>query len=249
MKHLTDFALAWRLLTVIPLPFIPVDYNRPAGFGAAYYPLVGLVLGMLLAGADGLLSAWLPAGLAAALLLALWAGLTGLLHLDGFMDCCDGLLPPREAGRRLEIMKDSRVGSFGVAGAILLLLLKFNALLALSWPLRGPALVVTPVLARWGMTWAMAYYPLARREGAGVYFVAGLGWPQVVLASLIAVAVALVFVGWWGLLLLGLAWLAMTLIALFAVARINGLTGDVYGAIGEVTETVLLMGVIIIALI
>ncbi|MFN8457954.1 MAG: adenosylcobinamide-GDP ribazoletransferase [Anaerolineae bacterium] len=245
---LTDFALAWRLLTVIPLPFIPVDYNRPAGFGAAYYPLVGLVLGMLLAGADGLLSAWLPAGLAAALLLALWAGLTGLLHLDGFMDCCDGLLPPREAGRRLEIMKDSRVGAFGVAGTILLLLLKFNALLALSWPLRGPALVVTPVLARWGMTWAMARYPLARREGVGVYFVAGLGWPQVAVASLIALAVSLGFVGWWGLLLLGLAWLTMTLIALFAVARINGLTGDVYGAIGEVTETILLLGAVIITL-
>lgn len=246
---MTDFALAWRLLTVIPLPFIPVDYNRPAGFGAAYYPLVGLVLGMLLAGADGLLSAFLPAGLAAALLLTLWVGLTGLLHLDGFMDCCDGLLPPREVGRRLEIMKDSRVGAFGVAGAILLLLIKFNVLMALSWPLRGPALVVVPVLARWGMTWAMAYYPLARREGAGVYFVAGLGWPQVVVASLIAATVALVFMGWWSLLLVGLAWLAMTLIALFAVARINGLTGDVYGAIGEVTETVLLFGAVIITLI
>lgn len=234
---------------MIPLPFIPMDYNRPAGFGAAYYPLVGLVLGMLLAGADGLLTAFLPAGLAAALLLALWAGLTGLLHLDGFMDCCDGLLPPRDAGRRLEIMKDSRVGAFGVAGAILLLLIKYNALMALSWPLRGPALVVAPMLARWGMSWAMAYYPLARREGVGVYFVAGLGWPQVVVASLIAGGVTLVFVGWWGVLLLGLAWLSMFLIAMFALARINGLTGDVYGAIGEVTETILLIGAIIITLI
>lgn len=246
-NHLTDFSLAWRLLTVIPLPFIPADYNRPAGFGAAYYPLVGLILGLLLVGADGLFSAFLPMGLAAALLLAFWAGLTGLLHLDGFMDCCDGLLPAREPARRLEIMKDSRVGAFGVAGAILLLLIKYNALATLPWPLRGPVLVVAPTLARWGMTWAMARYPLARREGVGVYFVAGLGWPQVMIASLIAAGVALIFLGWWSLLACGLAWLMMTLLALFALARINGLTGDVYGAIGETTETIILTAMVAVA--
>jgi adenosylcobinamide-GDP ribazoletransferase len=247
VKHLTDFALAWRLLTVIPLPLIPADYNRPVGFGAAYYPLVGLILGLLLVGADGLFTTFLPAGLAAALLLAFWAGLTGLLHLDGFMDCCDGLLPPREPDRRLEIMKDSQVGAFGVAGAILLLLIKYNALATLPWPMRGPTLLVAPMLARWSMTWAMAHYPLARREGAGAFFVAGLGWPQAMFASASAAAVALILVEWWGVLLLGIAWLTTTLIARFALARINGLTGDVYGAIGEATETILLTLMVVVA--
>jgi adenosylcobinamide-GDP ribazoletransferase len=242
---LTDFAVAWRLLTIIPLSFFPADYRRPAGFGAAYYPLVGLILGLLLAGSDWLLSAFLPPGSEAALLLGLWVGLTGMLHLDGFMDCCDGLLPPRDPVRRLEIMKDSHVGAFGVIGAILLLLIKFNALVALPEPVRASTLVVAPTLARWGMTWAMAHYPLARREGSGVFFVAGLGWRQVLLASITAASVALLLLKLEGLLLLCVTWLTMSLVALLALARIRGLTGDVYGAIGEVTETILLIVMVV----
>jgi adenosylcobinamide-GDP ribazoletransferase len=106
---LLDFGLAWRLLTIIPLPLVSMETGRPAGRSAGYYPLVGLILGLLLAYLDRF-SAWLlPPGLASALLLVIWVALTGMLHLDGFMDACDGLLPPREPARRLEIMKDSRV--------------------------------------------------------------------------------------------------------------------------------------------
>jgi adenosylcobinamide-GDP ribazoletransferase len=241
LTHLTDFALAWRLLTIIPLPFLPKNPDRPAGMAAAYYPLVGLILGLLLAGAGQLLFFLFPAGLAAALLLALWAGLTGMLHLDGFMDSCDGLLPPREPARRLEIMKDSRVGAFGVIGVVLLLLVKFNALAALPPAYQAPALIAIPTLARWAMTWAMARYPLARREGTSVFFSAGLGWTQVFIASAIAAVAALTLMNWWGALLLGLTWLVTTLIASLAMARIAGLTGDVYGAICEITETALLL--------
>ena len=243
---LADFGLAWRLLTVLPLPFIPEDVERPAGQAAAYYPLVGLILGLLLAGADWLLVRLLPAGLAAALLLAGWAALTGLLHLDGLMDSCDGLLPPREPARRLEIMKDSRVGAFGVIGAALLLLIKFNALAALPAPQRLPFLAASPTLARWAITWAMVRYPLARTQGVSVFFSSGLGWGQAMLATIIAALAALSFSGGWGLLLLGLAWLAATLIARLAMARIAGLTGDVYGAICEVTEVVLLSAGVIL---
>ncbi|GAB4460415.1 MAG: adenosylcobinamide-GDP ribazoletransferase [Anaerolineae bacterium] len=236
-----DFALAWRLLTIIPLPFIPADPQRPAGLAAAYYPLIGLMLGLLLAGAGQLLFFLFPVGLAAALLLALWAGLTGLLHLDGFMDSCDGLLPPRDPARRLEIMKDSRVGAFGAIGVGLLLLVKFNALAALPVDYRVTGLIVIPVLARWAVTWAMVRYPLARREGTSVFFSAGLGWPQVIVASAIAAATAVAGLGWLGLLLGGIAWLVMTLISALAMARIAGLTGDVYGAICETVETALLL--------
>jgi adenosylcobinamide-GDP ribazoletransferase len=241
---LADFGLAWRLLTVLPLPLVPHEPARPAGQAAAYFPLIGLGLGAILAGASWLLYLFLPQGLAAALLLLLWVALTGMLHLDGLMDSCDGLLPPRDPARRLEIMKDSRVGAFGVIGAILLLLLKFNGLLALGPGQRWPALIVIPALARWAMTWNMARYPLARPEGLSVFFGRGLGWPQVGLASLVAGGAAMA--GWNimpGLLLWGLAWLAATLVARFALARIHGLTGDVYGATCELVEVLLLVGI------
>jgi adenosylcobinamide-GDP ribazoletransferase len=178
------------------------------------------------------------------MLLVLWAGLTGLLHLDGFMDSCDGLLPPRDPARRLEIMKDSRIGAFGAVGVVLLLLIKFNALTALPQAYRMPALITIPVLARWAMTWAMVRYPLARREGTSVFFSAGLGRTQIIAASVVAVLTALVLLNWFGLALLAAAWLVTTLVAGLAMARISGLTGDVYGAICELTETILLVIVV-----
>ena len=184
-----DFSTAWQLLTAVPLPFAPKTFNRPAGKAVAYYPLVGFGMGLLLAGAGWIFYALLPAGVASALVLVVWVGLTGMLHLDGFMDACDGLLPPRDPARRLEIMKDSRVGAFGVVGGILLLLLKFNGLAALPTSYRWAALICVPVLGRWGVSWAMTRYPLARKEGLGAFFKAGLGWTQIAIASIIAVVV------------------------------------------------------------
>lgn len=242
---LADFGLAWRLLTIVPLPFVPENVERPAGRAAAYYPLVGLILGVALVGAGQLFYLLLPEGITAALLLVIWVSLTGMLHLDGLMDACDGLLPPRDPARRLEIMKDSRVGAFGVVGAILLLLLKFNGLLVLPSASRWSALITIPVLARWAMTWAMARYPPVRTEGLSTFFRAGLGWVQVGVASMITVGVALGLFGVQGVILLAVTWLTTTLIARFAMARVGGLTGDIYGAICEVTEMVLLITVIV----
>jgi adenosylcobinamide-GDP ribazoletransferase len=238
---LTDFALAWGLLTSIALPVVPTHTSPSPGRAAAYFPLVGLILGGVLAGAGWVLYWLLPANVAAALVLVVWVGLTGMLHLDGFMDSCDGLLPPRERTRRLEIMKDSRVGAFGVVGGVLLLLVKFTALAALPEESRLAMLVAAPVLARWAMTWQMARYPRARSGGLGVLFTTGLGWPQVTTASAVAVGVAFFLLGWLGLIVLAGAWLAATLVAGLAMARLGGLTGDVYGATGEVVEAALLV--------
>ncbi len=241
IKPLIDFGLAWRLLTVVPLPLIPEDFERPAGYSAGYYPLVGLILGLILAGGAYLFDLWLSPGLSAALLLTLWVGLTGLLHLDGFMDSCDGLLPPRDAARRLEIMKDSRVGAFGVVGAILLLFIKYNTLLVLPAAQQTFILLTVPTLARWAMVWQMMRYPLARPEGTSNFFQAGLGWPQVIFASFVVLIVLGTAWLWWGVLWLGITWLVTTAMACFAMARINGLTGDVYGATCVIVEVVLLV--------
>jgi len=246
VQSVADFVLAWRLLTIIPLPFISDEPHPAPGRAAGYYPLVGLVLGLLLTGVGWGLFFFLPPNLAAALLLVVWVSLTGMLHLDGFMDSCDGLLPPRDPARRLEIMKDSRVGAFGVAGVILLLLIKFNALVALCDPYRLLVLIVTPVLARWAITWAMSRYPLARKEGLSVLFSTGLGRSQLVLASAVAIFVAILLLGWLGVLLLGATWLTTILVARLALMRIGGLTGDVYGAIAEVVEVVSLIVVAVV---
>jgi adenosylcobinamide-GDP ribazoletransferase len=202
------------------------------------------MLGAVLAGAQLGLSRLFPPALTAALLVGLWAGLTGLLHLDGFMDSCDGLLPPVSRERRLEIMKDSRAGAFGVIGLVLLLLVKYSAVLALVEARPATALLIIPSLARWAMVWQMARYPLARAKGLALFFGRGLGPPQLLLALAVAGGATLLGFGWPGLGLLALTWLVATGLARLALARLGGLTGDIYGATCELVEVLLLLVVV-----
>ena len=165
-------AIAFSLLTVLPVR-APHDW-RPgdSGRAAAWYPFVGLAVGALAAAALILASLVIPPLVAGALALAAWVALTGGLHLDGLADCCDGLLYAGDAGRRLEIMKDPRLGAFGGIGLALALLLKGAALASLA-PER--ALLVLPLAASLGR-WAIlpaGFQPLARPGGMGADLAAG----------------------------------------------------------------------------
>lgn len=211
----------------------------------AFYPLVGVLIGGLLAGLAWVLGR-IGVGTAApilpaALVLAAWAGLTGALHLDGWADCCDALFVPVSRERRLEIMKDPRLGGFGAAGLILLLLVK---LAALDGVLRGahalPALIAIPALARWAAVIAARAYPSARPGGMGDYFRRGLGRRELVIAAVLA-GLAAAPLGWRGPIVWAAAGLALLAMARLARARLGGLTGDVYGAIIVLAETAALV--------
>ena len=226
----------------------------------AAYPLIGAVIGALLVGLAWLLTTgigWLQglaggsgAGLSplltAALILVAWAAITGMLHLDGWADCCDALVAPLSRERRLEVMKDPRLGSFGGAGLILLLLVKLAAVAEVLTPAAGRPLaallplLVVPVLGRWAIVIAAASFPLARPDGMGASFRRGLGRREIILATLTA-AVACVVLGWRGPVLWAAAGLTLLGVGRLATARLGGLTGDVYGAIVELTETVTLV--------
>ncbi len=212
----------------------------------AWFPLVGLIIGAILAGLDFLLAPVLPDLPATALVLVAWVALTGGLHLDGFVDCCDGLLVAKPAEQRLEIMKDSRVGAFGVIGVVSLLLVKFSALATLAPGDRLGWLLVVPTLSRWTMVWAAWRYPLARRDGFAAWFRAGLSWPHVLVAGSTALAVALLIGRLAGLGSFAAIWLFTILFAIWVQRRIPGLTGDVYGAVNELAEVVGLLFVILV---
>jgi len=212
----------------------------------AWFPVVGLIIGAILAGLNVLLASVLPDLPATALVLVAWVALTGGLHLDGFIDCCDGLLVAKPPEQRLEIMKDSRVGAFGVIGVVCLLLVKFSALAALAPGDRLAWLLVVPTLSRWTMVWAAWRYPLARREGFAAWFRAGLGWLHVLVAGSTALAVALLIGRLAGLGSFAAVWLFTILFAIWAQRRIPGLTGDVYGALNELAEVVGLLFVILV---
>ena len=233
---MNDFRTALALLTV--LPFAPRAANVSAR-ALAYYPLVGLIIGLVLVAANFLLHLFFPALVAAALLIALWAALTGALHLDGFTDACDGLFAATTRERRLEILRDVHLGAFGAVGLILLLLTQVAAVSSLQ---SFAPIVLAPVLGRWAMVHAAAY-PLARREGMAVVFSAGLTRRELLIATCFAALVAAIF-GAFGLAALVAAFVVATVIARFAVARLGGLTGDIYGMVCESVEVaVLLVGI------
>ncbi len=241
---LTSFLTALQFLLLSPAfikrPFTPQEM----GASTAFYPAVGLLLGLLLMVTDTLLGYLLPAGTRSALVLALWVVITGALHIDGFLDACDGLLGGFTPESRLEIMRDERRGAYALAGGVLLLLLQYSALNDLGI-LRWAALLLAPVLGRWGMTMAIVYFPYARPSGLGKDVKDHSTPRQAALASAFAL-IATAFVSWATLSLAGLlAWGAAALVlwggARFTLKRIPGLTGDIYGALNILIETAVLL--------
>ncbi len=238
-SRLNPLFAALQLLTVLPIANARLFTLPELGRAVGLYPFVGLILGTLLAGGNMLLALIFPPPVVAALTLLLWLILTGALHLDGFLDACDGLFGGRTPETRLEIMRDERVGAFALAGGVGFLLVKYTALGALADPRAG--LVLAPVLARWGMTLAIMFFPSARPTGFGQAVKENTTWRQIALATLITLIVVIGMEGVWGLVWMGGVVGAVWAMATFVMRRIPGLTGDIYGAICEVTEGLVLL--------
>lgn len=238
------FLASLQFLTLIPpiikRPFTPKELGRAVG----YYPLVGLLIGAILTGANYLFALVFPSSITTALTLAVWIGLTGVLHLDGFLDACDGLFGGFTPEKRLEIMRDECVGAFAMAGGVLLLLLKFTALDSNPSPVA--ALLLVPTLGRWGITLAIVAFPYARSQGLGRSFKDHATWRQVALATGIAVPSAWFIAQWIGLAAMGLTAALVWAGSRFTLRRIPGLTGDIYGALNELVEVALLLVLVII---
>lgn len=236
MKYLR---LAFSFLTIIP---VPVDENvdlHDLGRAAGWYPLVGALIGGAVALLKWGAEAFVPPFAAAVLAAGGWALLTGGLHLDGLADCCDGMLAAATPERRLEIMKDPRLGTFGGAGLVLQLLLKVALLSTLSGVSLVLAVPLAAALGRWSVLLA-ARQQQARSEGLGAAFAAGLHWQTCLAAVLVPLALTLA-AGFRGL----AAIVAVHLLGLgiFALARrrLGGVTGDVMGMLIELSETVVLL--------
>jgi len=237
----SDIATAATLLTRLPLPADHALAAERASAAVWAYPVVGAALGGL-AGITALagLGLGLPSGLAAALALAALAFATGALHEDGLADCADGIGGGATPERRLEIMKDSRIGAFGAVALILIFLARWSALGALFeagwvfWPL-----VIAGCVSRVPMVVGMLVIPAARSGGMS----AGVGMPPVPsvgLAIALGFVVALIFAGWTAFAMV--IWVGLTSAALFAFAnsRLGGQTGDVLGASQQVAEVTIL---------
>ena len=221
--------LAHTFLTTLPFPHVGEVKEGEFRNASGYYPAVGWTLGILLCCAMLLFSS-LPNAVAAALLVAVWFGLTGMLHFDGLVDCGDALLAAKPPAQRLEILSDVHMGAFGLAVGAVHILLKWSALQSLEAWLP---LLLAPVLARAALLIPMNTFPSARAESLGARSREGnwkvgflIALPAVFLAPKLAVV----------------ALLAALAVAWFASSRLNGgISGDVYGAIVEITEVAIIV--------
>ena len=236
------FALALQLLTRLPVPSSSLP-PRPEELGLAvlFFPVVGLLIGALLAGLHTAL--WLiDPGVLAALVLAAWVLLTGGLHLDGLADTADAWIGGQgDRDRTLAIMKDPRSGPIAIVVIILLLLNKLAALHALPPQDAGVALLLAPVLGRAVIVLLLLTTPYIRPAGLGAPYAEYLprGRCSLLLGLITAATVAMT--GWAGIAVLiglgiGIAGLRQAL-----MQRLGGITGDTLGAACELAETATLL--------
>jgi adenosylcobinamide-GDP ribazoletransferase len=234
------FALAASFLTVIPVRLKEPPHPGDLGKAAGWFAVIGAVMGGVVAAAFYGLSFILPHLLAAALAVAFWIALTGGLHLDGLADCCDGMLNASSRERRLEIMKDPRLGTFGAIGLVLTILLKVICLTSMPASLVWVALPLAAGLGRFLLLPA-GRQPLARPGGMGADFASGLNRTAILWGGLV-VALLAALAGWRGLLIVLVAHAVTWAVLSAAKARLGGVTGDVLGLVVELAELVTLLG-------
>ncbi len=237
---MNGFSLAWQFLTILPWRR---GEPQPGAMGRslAFYPMIGLLLGLILWAFFWLASLALPRGICAGLTVLLSVVLTGALHSDGLADTLDGLAFGRTAEERLQIMRDHRVGAFGVLGLIFVLGLKFVALDSLPAGAVGRSLLAALVLGRWSMVHLLYRSPYARPEGLGRAFKDTLRKRELVAAGITSLIFLFACFHFWGIIL----WLCSGIFAAcfqaFFEKRIGGVTGDVLGASNEANEVLALI--------
>jgi adenosylcobinamide-GDP ribazoletransferase len=238
-QQVVRLTVALQFLTLVP-PIIRRPFTaEELGGSVGWFSAVGAAIGLLLATLGWGLGQLFAPSITAGLLLAAWVAASGALHLDGLLDAADGLLGGRSVESRLRIMHDERVGAYGLAAGVLVMLLKYASLSTLAN--RGAAMVLAATLGRWAIAAAIVLAPYVRPQGLGTMMKERAGRAEVLLASLVALAVALLAAGWAGLIAALVAGCTVWGVTAYARWRIGGLTGDIYGALCELTELVVLL--------
>ncbi len=253
MAPLKWFLLAVQFATVAPVPSPRTVSEEDVQKSVLFFPVVGLLLGLLFYVVRSLLLDVMPNLPATVVSLTVYTLATGALHIDGLMDTADaiGSRKPREAA--LAIMKDSRVGAMGAVAGVLLLLGKVSAVSALTpyggigiwhtarqgfdtWHAAAP-FVVVPAMSRLAMVWSMVLAPSAKKEGLSASFARKVPAWVVLTATVLGIAACLLFLpvaqSIW---VLVYSALATGLFTGWMTRRFGGMTGDTYGALNEVVE-------------
>lgn len=234
--------LAISFLTIVPVYGKRIAGEKEFANSLYFYPLVGFVLGIILVGVSRLTQILEPGLASEVLVILVWIFLTGALHLDGVMDSADGLLSGRDRERKLEIMKDSRIGAMGVITLAILILLKLAFLDNLLTADKIWVLLLAPATGRFMMVYAISRYPYARKVGGlGSAFGSEVGLSKLAIAGLILLVGGWLVYAWTALAALSITIGIGALAAEWMAKQLGGMTGDTFGALCEGSETIFIM--------
>jgi adenosylcobinamide-GDP ribazoletransferase len=250
--------VALQFLTPIPIKLSSVD-TKDLARSMRYFPLVGLFIGLILVLVKILAFGPLnfSAMVTATLVLLALTALSGGLHLDGLGDMCDGFYAGRSKEDIVKVMRDPHIGAMGVIGIFFILMIKWSLLMSLPWGVAdysAAVLIMTPLMGRWSMVVAAGIGPYAQAaaQGTAKPFVDNIRFKDVIISTAIAfiatLALSVISRNMIWVLLMAVALIAVQVMVMAARRMIGGITGDILGAINEVTETFVLFGAYMIYL-
>lgn len=219
---------------------LPLGSRTAAAPHCGWFPAVGAVVGGCGAAAGAAAAGLWGSGLTELGVVLAWAAVSGGLHLDGLADSCDALFSWQSRERKLEILRDSRIGAMGALGLLGVLAVQLAALRGLGRAWWVGALLA-PLWGRWAAAYGIARFPAARSDGMGAPVRAATRPAHALAATLAAVALGAAVSFPWGALAL-LAVLPLTHVAARGITRsLGGLTGDAYGALVELGQCAALL--------
>ena len=232
---MSAFFAALQFLTVFPWPERPERSADEIGQSAIFFPVIGLLLGAVLVLVNISLMPFASPALSSVALVTILALLTRGLHLDGLGDTFDGLGAGGDRERMLRVMDDSHTGAFGLIAIVLLLFFKIHAIEGIDSE-RWRALIAAPVLSRWAMV-LLGYRSKAAKAGLGSTLIDHLSTKHVFLATFVTLLLVAAVLRGAGVAMM--AWVAVFSLASknYLHRRLGGVTGDTFGAVGELSET------------
>jgi len=237
------FLIALQFLTRFPVKINSEILGKDLNNSLYFFPLVGGIIGIILLIPLLLLDIF-SIKLIVIIILILQVIITGCLHLDGFADTIDGFYGGKNKERILEIMKDSRIGSIGVIGLIILLLLKIELLASLNIEILWKAIISMMFFSRFIQVFLCNIYNYAREVGKAKHFIGNKNYIQILVTFIFTIAIIYFLFGYFSIILICLSLIPIYLYSVFIYRKIGGMTGDTIGAASEISEVLFLIAIL-----
>jgi adenosylcobinamide-GDP ribazoletransferase len=244
-KYYYDFLLMLQLLTRVPINKALPCENDNFKNGASFFSLIGLLIGLCQYILFIVLAKVIPINFAVISIIIFDILITGALHIDGFGDTCDGFFAFKGKDKIIEIMKDSRIGTFGCIGIVLNLLIKYEGYLLVVSNWKGIFILIIPMISKFSMILLSYIGKPAKEKGTGNLFINTVTLKEIIVNVIFVIIIGSLLGFIFETIALLIAAVIITILFnLLCNSKINGITGD---SLGANNELIVLLGLIILS--